>query len=839
MIPGSRLISLASDGESRRGAALAQLTQKKSLPKSSNIFHLLGHLKLFNTLVGDDDLTCDKDYKHVFKRLRNLLLRDKGTIINGIQITPSVLSWHLRADGMPAHKINYLLNPADKQDVTLVFTLLNAIWSLRSPEPTDRPGFAAAREALKTLGSLFRHLMLPYVQVTMSLHHQLVNLSAASHLATFLYTAYSGGKRFFPKILYDDIQIMIKNVYFCVAKTKVDHPDARFWTILLGTDRLEISFGIYRTMIGNDANADILQLANRISSVTEVSRILGEHPEWDRGPRRLKLPTFDENEDVTPKADHINPASWTGDVRVSQVLPVTCWNEGRRLIENSHKNARNVFTKMEEDGVDVLSPFAVRPEDDRSDGVGEESDDEENETLVTQQESPSQDAASTEDLDLEDQVAIEESQANPISFKPFVEVQGKPVYKARILREYFKFKTNSSSTDRLKRVAGLSRFAITPNASSDILDFDSVFGGQTLFINEPVATLVKCNDLIFLALGQVTKIAVDVRSVPQIALELVAEKTVSLSIQLLRLAYLDPSSNPAGADWEWTRKLDTTHKLPGRLVETINPTVSTQTAGKPTYLFRSEELRLLAASLFARLSSGDDLVLPVVNQSEYFPYRASGACRLFDILSRPNHNAGRAAFLCESDHGDRQLHDLDTCPKCRPAYEWDRTQGQRILEHVGTHILFDSTISHLSETCGFCLQSGSTCVFYLRKGRGSGSGPQVDLIRSRCLNLVKFSYQSASTSTDSAPCSNVPIPCPLCPAKDPAIWRYNMKTHFHNHHPTAPWVTYEAQFKISDAEKAGMELLWRKKPRMGKKKARTHRTALAISEAHSSRLIIR
>ena len=154
MIPGSRLISLASDGESRRGAALAQLTQKKSLPQSSNIFHLLGHLKLFNTLVGDDDITCDKDYKHVFKRLRNLLLRDKGTMVNGIHITPSVLSWHLRADGMPAHKIGYLLNPADKQDVTLVFTLLHAIWSLRSPEPTDRPGFAAAREALKILGSL-------------------------------------------------------------------------------------------------------------------------------------------------------------------------------------------------------------------------------------------------------------------------------------------------------------------------------------------------------------------------------------------------------------------------------------------------------------------------------------------------------------------------------------------------------------------------------------------------------------------------------------------------------------------------------------------------------------
>jgi hypothetical protein len=235
MIPGSCLISLTSDSKSRHSTALAQLTQKKLLPQSSNIFHLLCHLKLFNTLISNNNITCDKN-KHVFKWLRNLLLHDKGTMVNGIHIIPTMLSWHLRADGMPVHNIDYLLNPTDKQDLTLVFTLLNAIWSLHFPEPTDRPGFAAAHKVLKTLGTLFHHLMLLYVQVTMSLHHQLVNLSAASHLATFLYITDCGSTRFLPKILYDNIQIMIKNVYFCIAKTKVNHPDAQFWIILLGTD---------------------------------------------------------------------------------------------------------------------------------------------------------------------------------------------------------------------------------------------------------------------------------------------------------------------------------------------------------------------------------------------------------------------------------------------------------------------------------------------------------------------------------------------------------------------------------------------------------------------------
>ena len=185
-------------------------------------------------------------------------------------------------------------------------------------------------------------------------------------------------------------------------------------------------------MISNAANTDILQLANRISSVTEVSKILSKHPQWDDGPWQLKLPTFNKNEETIVKTDHINLTLWTGDNRVSQVLPVTCWNEGRHSIENDYKNARVLFNKMEDDGVDVLFPFAVRLKD-QLDGVVVESDDRELEVLETMRGSPSADTASPEDLDLKDQVAIKESGSRLTSFEPFIEVQGKPVYKARIL----------------------------------------------------------------------------------------------------------------------------------------------------------------------------------------------------------------------------------------------------------------------------------------------------------------------------------------------------------------------------------------------------------------------
>ena len=69
-----RTISIASDGESRRGEALVCLTFKHQLKPESPIYEMLHVLPLMNLEVGDDDITVDKDYKHVFKWLRNLLL---------------------------------------------------------------------------------------------------------------------------------------------------------------------------------------------------------------------------------------------------------------------------------------------------------------------------------------------------------------------------------------------------------------------------------------------------------------------------------------------------------------------------------------------------------------------------------------------------------------------------------------------------------------------------------------------------------------------------------------------------------------------------------------------
>lgn len=145
-----RVVSIASDGETRCGAAFVILTFKHDLPPTSNIFPLLSPLKLMNLRVGDDDLTCDKDWKHVFKRIRNLLIRTRGVVIQGFRVTPSIIKTHLQSAGLSSAHIHSLFNPDDKQNVKMAFDLLKDIWSL--PPATEAeskcPGFSRGREAL-------------------------------------------------------------------------------------------------------------------------------------------------------------------------------------------------------------------------------------------------------------------------------------------------------------------------------------------------------------------------------------------------------------------------------------------------------------------------------------------------------------------------------------------------------------------------------------------------------------------------------------------------------------------------------------------------------------------
>ena len=64
---GVSMYCIASDGESRSGASLMALTQSQLLDEWSLLYTILGGMQLMNLLVGNNNLTTDKDPKHIIK----------------------------------------------------------------------------------------------------------------------------------------------------------------------------------------------------------------------------------------------------------------------------------------------------------------------------------------------------------------------------------------------------------------------------------------------------------------------------------------------------------------------------------------------------------------------------------------------------------------------------------------------------------------------------------------------------------------------------------------------------------------------------------------------------
>jgi hypothetical protein len=159
---------------------------KSPLNKSSPIFPLLAPLEFMNLLVGPDDITPDKDFRHVIKTTRSLLTRKNGIELLGYLITPSVVKKHLIAVGNSQARVDALLNPNDRQDVPLGYQLLKELWDLPDALPEDDPLFCRARKALQIFGRLGYHLVMPYICLSLSLREQLVHLSTAAHLLLIL-----------------------------------------------------------------------------------------------------------------------------------------------------------------------------------------------------------------------------------------------------------------------------------------------------------------------------------------------------------------------------------------------------------------------------------------------------------------------------------------------------------------------------------------------------------------------------------------------------------------------------------------------------------------------------
>lgn len=376
-------------------------------------------------------------------------------------------------------------------------------------------------------------------------------------------------------------------------------------------------------------------------------------------------------------------------------------------------------------------------------------------------------------------------------------VSGHMIHKASILRLYSHPLTmpGPTSLDRLKRVRGFKRF---DNSVASELPGHSLTPNPTLFINDPAMTLVKVQQNIFLAVIQINGIQDGLTQCQSILVSnLHSGCKAKIFFQILKLtACTNDNAQPLeGVNTsEWTAdgstvKYSTDFKIleaRAEMIQAFNPKTSCRADGIPIFNFTSKELTAVTCLLHERLRKSPDCHIPTVLNNDFFPYKYNGK-------SFPSHLhlklhrygfLGRVCFICQEENETTLGLDKTRCPYCGPKVFLKN--GQAAITHNSCHILFDSNFQ-VDTPCGFCLHSNSSCTFFLRKSKNV----QLDYSKCVCPRLSTFSYKSASQFTETSPCTNVPIHCPICPAHLPVVWKYNLKKHIQITHPEVSLQHYE------------------------------------------------
>ncbi|KIK33801.1 hypothetical protein CY34DRAFT_26978 [Suillus luteus UH-Slu-Lm8-n1] len=271
-----------------------------------------------NLFTGDNEVTLDFDFKHIFKRI----VLNNGRIINSMMIA-RYLVW------LPAYDeaaVTKLLHPDDPQDVPRAVELILAIIECSKLQHTIiADSFSvdietrADLQSITLLSALLESIVLPFTDISLSLSEQVTLLSRYCHLAFAFFHAHR--RSFMSYQLYYDTQTMAKNAMFCIAKQQNLDSHAPFFLGDVGDDPLEILFGRTRMIGGHNSASSYAQALDRLGAAKDIDGVFRRHPELDPGHRRLKL-TRQEG------VDHINREIWQGDIISGQCDLPLAWRNG-------------------------------------------------------------------------------------------------------------------------------------------------------------------------------------------------------------------------------------------------------------------------------------------------------------------------------------------------------------------------------------------------------------------------------------------------------------------------------------------------------------------------------
>ncbi|KAH9003946.1 hypothetical protein EDB84DRAFT_1573194 [Lactarius hengduanensis] len=232
--------------------------------------------------------------------------------------------------------------------------------------------------------------------------------------------------------------------------------------------------------------------------------------------------------------------------------------------------------------------------------------------------------------------------------------------KSRALSLFFKYSNSTSSTDRLRRVQQQARYV--QSEPETLVDDSSEELGDILMVDNPIATLLSCEDNIFLCIGKVIGIHIGSKAVDHLRLDVLLEDNIRITYQAYSLVCTIPSDDDPDDnmhtgkyDWEAQSLLPMRFKVPGNLVQPINPALTMPPSHTPSYLFETSTLIAFASTLRDRLSKPQLKFIPQTEQTDRFPYRE---------------RSGMACFVAETVY---EVWEFNTheCPSIVPTAQMD------------------------------------------------------------------------------------------------------------------------------------------------------------------------
>ena len=429
-----------------------------------------------------------------------------------------------------------LIDPADKQNVPKAVTLIQSMYQLKSLDTHNyTPSKINEHQSLAAVGEIFSSFMDPFTNVTMSLSDQLISLSKYAHTIFALYQKHS--TNFMTSALYADSQAIVKDGYFCVAKQKLLDPQANFYIMHCGTDRLETDFCLARTQ-NHHPNFDLLDLSGKLATSSLIDSIYARNPALDPGSRRLKATGV-------IGVDHLNPKSWIGDVNVGKVSLQWCWEEGRRkassLISSIYRGtpvvdfsavfisagydllrpsgryvgfSNEADISLGDDRQDTPTPMTPHPDGPQptvnplADGSDDESDrnDDDDNNNESDRDDDNESCGGGGDLeDLLPELADESFNGFNHNTEDWLEIDGERYLKTSLVSQHLKANRSKKSVERTLRVRRLTIGDLRKRPPELSLDPS----GDNIQVGDLIATLVRTESVVCLTILQVIGIRKD------------------------------------------------------------------------------------------------------------------------------------------------------------------------------------------------------------------------------------------------------------------------------------------------------------------------------------------